>query len=67
MLYFDYNPKESAHYGTIRQQIWALLHFPFHFASVLVLEGAKELLRWQNANDSVRVAFGIFDTLSKYC
>lgn len=42
MFYFDYTPK-NVHYGTIRQQIWALLHFPFHLAIVLSVEGLRQL------------------------
>lgn len=40
-LYFDNFP--HGHYGTIRQQIWSLLHFPFQLAIVGVVEGAQQL------------------------
>ncbi|KAK0647506.1 hypothetical protein DIS24_g7692, partial [Lasiodiplodia hormozganensis] len=39
--YFDNAPR--GHYGTIRQQIWALLHFPFQLAVVGVGEGSQHL------------------------
>ena len=42
MYYFDYKP-EHEHYGVIRQQIWTLLHFPFHLAIVLAMEGLRQL------------------------
>ncbi|KAF2273276.1 uncharacterized protein EI97DRAFT_461161 [Westerdykella ornata] len=40
-LYFDNFP--HGHYGTIRQQIWSLLHFPFQLAIVGVVEGAQQV------------------------
>ncbi|KAJ8114112.1 hypothetical protein OPT61_g3926 [Boeremia exigua] len=40
-LYFDNFP--HGHYGTIRQQIWSLLHFPFHLAVVGVVEGSQQI------------------------
>jgi hypothetical protein len=41
-LYFDHSP--SGHYGTIRQQIWSTLHFPFHLAVVGVVEGSQQVV-----------------------
>jgi hypothetical protein len=32
------------HFGTIRQQIWAFVHFPLHLALVLAVEGTSLLL-----------------------
>ncbi|KAA8892620.1 bacterial low temperature requirement A protein-domain-containing protein [Sphaerosporella brunnea] len=52
MFYFDYTPR-NVHYGTIRQQFWAVLHFPFHLAIVLSVEGLRQLSTWwsfQQAN-----------------
>ncbi|KZM18786.1 uncharacterized protein EKO05_0006488 [Ascochyta rabiei] len=40
-LYFDNFP--HGHYGTIRQQVWSLLHFPFQLAIVGVVEGAQQI------------------------
>jgi len=40
-LYFDNFP--HGHYGTIRQQFWSLLHFPYHLAIVGVVEGSQQL------------------------
>ena len=40
-MYFDNFP--HGHYGTIRQQIWSLLHFPFQLAIVGVVEGSQQL------------------------
>lgn len=45
MFYFDYTPR-GVHYGTIRQQFWAVLHFPFHMAIVLSVEGLRQLSTW---------------------
>jgi hypothetical protein len=40
-LYFDNFP--HGHYGTIRQQVWSLLHFPFQLAIVGVVEGSQQI------------------------
>ncbi|OLN96188.1 hypothetical protein CCHL11_03220 [Colletotrichum chlorophyti] len=46
MLYFD-NPPECK-FGTVRQQIWAVLHFPFHLGMIGVVEGSQQIaLAWQ--------------------
>lgn len=45
MFYFDYTPR-GVHYGTIRQQFWAVLHFPFHLSIVLSVEGLRQLATW---------------------
>ncbi|KAI9704373.1 MAG: hypothetical protein M1836_007236 [Candelina mexicana] len=49
ILYFD--QVESKRYGTIRQQFWALSHFPFHIALVLLMEGTSRLITWRNATE----------------
>jgi hypothetical protein len=41
MLYFDNSP--SGHYGTIRQQIWSVFHFPLHLSIVGVVEGSQQI------------------------
>ncbi|KAF2499666.1 hypothetical protein BU16DRAFT_279446 [Lophium mytilinum] len=41
MLYFDNSP--HGHYGTIRQQIWSVLHFPLHLAIVGLVEGSQQV------------------------
>ncbi|KAF2654065.1 hypothetical protein K491DRAFT_717475 [Lophiostoma macrostomum CBS 122681] len=40
-LYFDNFP--HGHYGTIRQQIWSLLHFPLQLSIVGVVEGSQQV------------------------
>ncbi|KAK4547471.1 hypothetical protein LTR36_001127 [Oleoguttula mirabilis] len=45
MLYFDWIQEE--HFGTIRQQVWAFLHFPLHLFLVLAVEGAAQSLAWR--------------------
>ena len=42
MLYFDNHP--HGHYGTIRQQIWSILHFPLQLAIVGVVEGSQQIV-----------------------
>ncbi|KAF5522203.1 hypothetical protein CGCA056_v006230 [Colletotrichum aenigma] len=62
MLYFD-NPPECK-FGTVRQQIWAVLHFPFHLGMIGVVEGSQQIaLAWQ-----VLSQFGnFFNDLRKHC
>lgn len=45
MLYFDWI--QEHHMGTIRQQIWAFLHFPFHLSLVLAVSGANQFVAWR--------------------
>jgi hypothetical protein len=47
MLYFD--QIEHERFGTIRQQIWALLHYPLHVAILLCVEGNTSLIVWNSA------------------
>lgn len=51
MLYFD--QVDIKRFGTIRQQFWALAHFPFHVALVLLLEGTSRFVIWRNAMETV--------------
>jgi hypothetical protein len=44
MLYFD--QVELDRFGTIRQQIWALLHYPLNLAMILIVEGNRELIAY---------------------
>lgn len=39
MIYFD--QLDEGRFGTIRQQIWALLHYPLHIAILLTIEGSR--------------------------
>ncbi|KAJ5660374.1 hypothetical protein N7507_006825 [Penicillium longicatenatum] len=40
-VYFDLSPRRRL--GRLAQQIWAQLHFPFHVALILLLEGSQIL------------------------
>jgi hypothetical protein len=44
VLYFD--QIEHDRFGTIRQQIWALLHYPLHVGILLTAEGSTLLIIW---------------------
>jgi hypothetical protein len=45
MLYFD--TVNRHHFGSVRQQLWAFLHFLFHVALVLSLAGMAQFVTWQ--------------------
>jgi hypothetical protein len=61
-LYFDNFP--HGHYGTIRQQIWSLLHFPFQLAIVGVVEGSQQLAL---ARYTIKNAYKVERDLMDYC
>jgi hypothetical protein len=46
ILYFD--QIDHHRFGTIRQQVWALLHYPLHVAILLVVEGNTSLIVWNS-------------------
>ncbi|UPX10221.1 uncharacterized protein EKO05_0000891 [Ascochyta rabiei] len=47
MLYFDQFSEDR--FGTLRQQIWSLLHYPLHMAIVICVEGNTALIVWNSA------------------
>src|SRR6266542_3587648 len=49
MLYFDWLTHQ--HFGSIRQQIWAFLHFPFHLSLVLFMEGTAQFIIWRKLTE----------------
>ena len=62
MVYFDNHP--HGHFGTIRQQIWSVLHFPIHLAIVGLVEGAQQVaLARYVANNILKLD----ETLVQYC
>ncbi|KAK3995164.1 bacterial low temperature requirement A protein-domain-containing protein [Cladorrhinum sp. PSN332] len=62
MMYFDNHP--NGHFGTIKQQIWSLLHFPMHLAIVGLVEGAQQvaLARYMSVS-----SLSFERALVKYC
>ena len=44
MLYHDQTEKKRV--GRLRQELWTILHFPFHIAILLVVEGQATLTVW---------------------
>jgi hypothetical protein len=52
MLYFDQLSHDR--FGTVRQQIWALLHYPLHSAILLCVEGNTSLIVWNSAVQVLR-------------
>lgn len=58
MLYFDQLDEEGK-MGTIRQQIWALLHFPLHCAIVLTVEGNTSLIPWNSAVQGLSLVWAV--------
>lgn len=52
MLYFD--QLSSDRFGTVRQQIWSLLHYPLHMAILLCVEGNTSLIVWNSAVQALK-------------
>ena len=52
MLYFD--QFSSDRFGTVRQQIWSLLHYPLHMAILLCVEGNTSLIVWNSAVQALK-------------
>ncbi|PGH08235.1 hypothetical protein GX51_01389 [Blastomyces parvus] len=50
-IYFDQISEKR--FGSIRQQIWAILHFPLHMAILLTIEGSRGWIMWDVANHIV--------------
>lgn len=61
MLYFD--QVDNKRFGTIRQQFWALAHFPFHISLVLLMEGTARFITWRNAIEVVNPLFLLVDEI----
>ncbi|KAL8875923.1 MAG: hypothetical protein Q9198_005788 [Flavoplaca austrocitrina] len=61
MLYFDsrtkYPPSSTLHH------FWALAHFPFHTALVLLMEGTSRFITWRNAMEIVDNIYNRYDTI----
>jgi len=54
MLYFDWLNIHD-HFGSIRQQIWTFLHFPFHLLLVLSLEGTSQVIIIRKLAEAVQI------------
>lgn len=52
MLYFDQFSEDR--FGTLRQQIWSLLHYPLHMAIVICVEGNTSLIVWNSAVQAIK-------------
>lgn len=61
-LYFDNQP--HGHYGTIKQQVWSLLHFPLHLGIVGTVEGAQQIAQ---ARYIIKTVSKLTSGLYEYC
>ncbi|KAL1795662.1 hypothetical protein ACET3X_005886 [Alternaria dauci] len=52
MLYFDQLSHDR--FGTLRQQVWAVLHYPLHSAILLCVEGNTSLIVWNSAVQALK-------------
>ncbi|KAF9693248.1 hypothetical protein EKO04_008836 [Ascochyta lentis] len=57
MLYFDQFSEDR--FGTLRQQIWSLLHYPLHMAIVVCVEGNTSLIVWNSAVQALRFMWSL--------
>ncbi|KAJ4984599.1 hypothetical protein SVAN01_09921 [Stagonosporopsis vannaccii] len=57
MLYFDQFSEDR--FGTLRQSIWSLLHYPLHMAIVICVEGNTSLIVWNSAVQALRFIWSL--------
>ncbi|KAL8993018.1 MAG: hypothetical protein Q9169_006661 [Polycauliona sp. 2 TL-2023] len=64
MLYFDsLPPNNTPPTPPSRHHLWALVHFPFHTALVLLMEGTSRFITWRNAMEIVSGIYTIYDSI----
>lgn len=49
LVYFDW--MRHSHLPALRQQIWSVLHYPFHLALVLFMQGFTQFIIWGKVMD----------------
>jgi hypothetical protein len=52
MLYFDQLSHDR--FGSVRQQLWSLLHYPLHMAILLCVEGNTSLIVWNSVVEALK-------------
>jgi hypothetical protein len=52
MLYFHW--MNRTYFGSFRDGLWALIHFPFNLSLVLQMEGAAQFILWRKVVEVVR-------------
>lgn len=52
MLYFDQLSHDR--FGSVRQQVWSLLHYPLHMSILLCVEGNTSLIVWNTVVQSLK-------------
>lgn len=63
MLYFDNVQVE--HFGIVRHQTWTFLHFPFHLALALFMEGTNQFVSYRHIIEFIHTTFTpLFNALS---
>ncbi|KAI4250932.1 MAG: hypothetical protein L6R42_008564, partial [Xanthoria sp. 1 TBL-2021] len=61
MLYFDSRTPHPP--SPTRHHFWALAHFPFHTALVLLMEGTSRFITWRNAMEIVNHIYTAYDSI----
>ncbi|KAL8735395.1 MAG: hypothetical protein Q9166_000940 [cf. Caloplaca sp. 2 TL-2023] len=61
MLYFDSRTEQPP--APMYHHFWALAHFPFHTALILLMEGTSRFVTWRNAMEIVDHVYTIYDTI----
>jgi hypothetical protein len=58
MIYFDW--LNRSHFGSFHEGLWTFLHFPFHLALVLLVEGAAQFILWRKIVEVVAYVYQLF-------
>ncbi|RFU75351.1 hypothetical protein TARUN_6897 [Trichoderma arundinaceum] len=63
LIYFDW--MKTAYLPPLRQLLWTVLHFPFHLALVLFMQGFTQFIQWSKVIDVINnlsTNWLVFDT-----
>ncbi|RDW90955.1 hypothetical protein BP5796_02120 [Coleophoma crateriformis] len=52
MIYFDWLNRNK--FGSVREEIWAFLHFPFHLALIVLVEAVAQFIVWRKVVEVLR-------------
>ncbi len=59
-IYFDW--LRATHLPSTRQLVWTMLHFPFHLALTLFVEGASQFMIWWKIMESLNHLIDVFNS-----
>lgn len=49
--------KKLSYWARIREGLWTFMHFPFHLALVILVEGTSQFVLWRKVTQTIRFVF----------